>query len=213
MCFSAPVSFAASGIIGATGIATLKNVKSKKDIPFASVPIIFAAHQFMEGLIWLSYNGNPVISLANYIWLFIAISFWPVYFPLGVYLLEDKKNILRRKIILGLLILGVIVSIVAAWSITLAPITATVVCNSLFYGMGLPGFPWILIRMLQISYVIAGIGCMFFSSHKFIRFFGTMMIVFFLITYIFQYEVYFSVWCFFSAVLSISIYYFFRTRK
>lgn len=213
MCFSAPVSFAASGIVGAIGIATLKEVKNKRDIPFASVPFIFALHQLMEGLIWTAYDGGTPILLTNYLYLFIAIAFWPLYFPIGVYFLEEKKNKTRLKILRVLIVIGALVSLVSTWSMFLAPISVTVVCNSLFYGMGLPIFPWYAVRLLQMFYVISGVGCMFVSSHRFMKFFGIGMMVSFLITYIFHYQVYFSVWCFFSALLSISIYYFFKTRQ
>ena len=46
MCFSATASFAASGALGLVGAASLAKTKSKKEVPFAAVPLIFAVQQF-----------------------------------------------------------------------------------------------------------------------------------------------------------------------
>ncbi len=212
MCFSAPVSFAASGIIGATGIATLRKVKKKEEIPFASLPIIFAIHQFMEGIVWITQDGTIIRYMATYIFLFVAVSLWPFLMPMGVYLLESNENKIRKKIILSAVIIGTIVAIIALTLAIIAPISVHVVCNSLYYKVGIFGLPWYIPTLLQLSYTLAIVGSMFVSSHKFINLYGAIMTISFLITYIFYNQIYFSVWCFFAAILSISNYYFFKKR-
>ena len=49
MCFSATVNFVGSGVLGAIGAVTLTKVKHKRELLFASLPALFAVHQFIEG--------------------------------------------------------------------------------------------------------------------------------------------------------------------
>ena len=50
MCFSATANFVGSGVLGAIGVVTLTKVKHKRELLFASLPTLFAVHQFIEGL-------------------------------------------------------------------------------------------------------------------------------------------------------------------
>jgi hypothetical protein len=56
MCFSPTASFVAGVAISTVGVATLKNVKNKREIPFALVPLIFGIQQIIEGFVWLSFG-------------------------------------------------------------------------------------------------------------------------------------------------------------
>ena len=58
MCFSATSSFIGSGLIGTIGIATLRHVREPRALLFASVPMLFAVHQFTEGWVWLGLEGR-----------------------------------------------------------------------------------------------------------------------------------------------------------
>lgn len=66
VCFSATADSVAAGVIGSVGIATLTQVRTRRDVPFASLPLLFAAHQFTEGFVWLSLEGH--ISAAPVTW-------------------------------------------------------------------------------------------------------------------------------------------------
>ncbi|MGL4543652.1 MAG: DUF6629 family protein, partial [Polymorphobacter sp.] len=58
MCFSATASFVASGVIGTVGVATLRHVREPRTLLFALLPMLFAAHQFTEGWVWLGLEGR-----------------------------------------------------------------------------------------------------------------------------------------------------------
>ena len=58
MCFSATASFVASGVIASIGVATLRHVREPRALLFACVPLLFAVHQFTEGLVWLGLDGH-----------------------------------------------------------------------------------------------------------------------------------------------------------
>ena len=57
MCFSAAANFVGSGVLGAVGVFTLTKVKHRRELLFASLPTLFAIHQFTEGFVWLGLQG------------------------------------------------------------------------------------------------------------------------------------------------------------
>ncbi len=57
MCFSATANFVGSGVLGGLGIAILLQVKHRRELLFASLPTLFAIHQFTEGFVWLGADG------------------------------------------------------------------------------------------------------------------------------------------------------------
>jgi len=108
MCFSAPMSFAAAAGIGFIGVAATTRVSEKREIPLASVPLIFAAQQAVEGTLWLAL-GNEGLShwvspLAN-TFMVLALVAWPMWAPLAAGLVEPNR--LRRLAMGALLVLAV----------------------------------------------------------------------------------------------------------
>ena len=57
MCFSATANFVGSTALGAVGVVTLTKVKHRRELLFASLPLLFAIHQFIEGFVWLGLDG------------------------------------------------------------------------------------------------------------------------------------------------------------
>ena len=57
MCFSAVANFVGSGVLGTIGVVTLTRVKHRRELLFASLPTLFAIHQFIEGFVWLGLDG------------------------------------------------------------------------------------------------------------------------------------------------------------
>ena len=64
MCFSATANFVGSGVLGAVGVVTLTRVKHRRELLFASLPVLFAIHQFIEGFVWLGLDGilSPAVA-------------------------------------------------------------------------------------------------------------------------------------------------------
>ena len=63
MCYSATASFVASGVLAGTSLAISRVPKDKNTIPLAVIPAVFAAHQFIEGVIWLNQDKIGVGAL------------------------------------------------------------------------------------------------------------------------------------------------------
>ena len=57
MCFSAAANFVGSGALGAVGVITLTKVRHRRELLFASLPALFAIHQFIEGFVWLGLDA------------------------------------------------------------------------------------------------------------------------------------------------------------
>ena len=111
MCFSATASFSAGAILTVIGVASLKKVQHRSQIPFASIALIFAAQQFAEGILWLALPGLDIYHIdrvVTYFFLFFAQVLWPVWIPLAVLLLEKQQTRkFFQKILVGI---GLIVS-------------------------------------------------------------------------------------------------------
>lgn len=65
MCFSATASFTSSAIIGVIGVLTLAKSNQPKEWLFASIPLLFALHQFAEGAVWLALTGDGWLGRSN----------------------------------------------------------------------------------------------------------------------------------------------------
>jgi hypothetical protein len=59
MCFSPTASFVTVGITTAAAIASLTQVRGWRELPLASLPLIFAVQQSVEGFLWLMLPVDP----------------------------------------------------------------------------------------------------------------------------------------------------------
>lgn len=208
MCFSATASFVASAAIGSGGILTLTKVKKRSQLMFGLIPVIFAVHQFIEGIVWITAPGTES-GMANYIattmYIFIAYTFWPIYLPLSLFLLET--NAIRKKILAAVSCVGIIFSLYIAINLIKNGYSSAIsCCDHLRYLVQVPYetiVRWIYGALLWIALLF---GC----SSKIFTMYGFLMIFSYLASYFWFKETFESVWCFFAAILSISIYIFFR---
>jgi hypothetical protein len=107
MCFSAETSFAAAAILTVAGVVLVKKFYKSKVIFLALIPLFFGIQQFAEGILWeaLKHGEYPSTSslTAQYIFLFFADMFWPVWIPLAFGLVE---KVLWRKVVMWILMIS-----------------------------------------------------------------------------------------------------------
>lgn len=199
MCFSATASFTTGAILLSTWVITLYQVKDKSSIPFASIPLIFGIQQIIEGLVWISFNSSFFHSIVVYIFVLIAYVFWPIYTPIAIFFIEKER--IRRKILLFISALWTIVWIYIFINILNTWVNSSIVSNSICYNVPIP-YAFITFSLYFLSVCL----WIIVSSSKKIRFFGISVLLSFFIAHFFYPETSFSVWCFFSAALSIIIY-------
>src|SRR5271157_4095380 len=112
MCFSATVNFVGSGVLGAVGVVTLTKVKHKRELLFASLPTLFAIHQFIEGFVWLGLDGflSPAVTRdMGAAFVLYAQGLLPLLLPLSVFLFEPTAK--ARRTMLPFLIIGTLTTL------------------------------------------------------------------------------------------------------
>ena len=202
MCFSAPASFVAASGIGLAGAAAVSRASEKREIPLASVPLIFAAQQAIEGGLWLALGSEAlshwVPPLAN-AFMFSALVVWPVCAPLSAMLVEPHRG--RRLAMAAMLILAILLALRGVGGMWAQAYGACAVQNSMSYGNGLPYSP------LQFAgYVLVTCGPFLLSSHTALRMFGAIVVAGLIVSMSLYSFAYVSVWCFFAAAASLTIY-------
>lgn len=207
MCFSVTASFTAGAVLSVIGVATIKKVRTKAEIPLASIPLFFGIQQFIEGGVWLSfqYGFSFLNQIATYAYLGFAYVLWPILVPFSIGLLETDPH--RKSILYGFQFVGIAVGLYLLYFIVSFPVISHIANKSIVYSMpsqyGVP-----LVGM----YLLATCASCLFSSHRIINILGVLAVVSFAITYHFYTVSYVSVWCFFSAVLGGVVYFYFRRR-
>jgi hypothetical protein len=205
MCFSATVSFIASGALAVSGVAIARMPKSRSAIPLSLAPVIFATHQFIEGLLWLNHKGVLADSFkpaAVYAFLLIAYVLWPIFVPFSAYTLESGR--VRRVIMLLCLFTGMYAGLAALVGIIRGPVDASVVGHSFAYAIDIP-------RIFFTPYVIAVAIPFLVSSNKRLALFGVALAASCVAAmFIASSSTFPSVWCFYAATLSLLLYLLFR---
>ncbi len=207
MCFSVTASFVAGTVLSATGAVTIKKAKTKSEIPFATIPLLFGVQQFVEGAVWLSFQYSAQIfnQMATYAYLGFAYVLWPIFVPLSVGLLETDPR--RKNILYAFQFIGLAVGSYLMYFILSNPVASQIVNKSIVYSMP-SQYGVLLVGMYLLATCVSPL----LSSHRVINILGVLVGVSFAATYYFYTASYVSVWCFFAAVLSVTIYLYFRKR-
>ena len=207
MCFSATASFVAGISLSAIGVLTLKKVSRRAEIPFAMIPLIFGIQQIIEGMLWLSFRYEaPLLNVTmTYAFTMFSHVLWPMYVPFAIGLVETVAW--RKKVMMVFQLIGVTVGLYLFYLVIKYPVTSEIDKNMVYVS---PHFYEAAVMVLYLAATCAG---SFFSSHKFIRLFGVLALVLFMVAIWFYTVAFFSVWCFFAAILSAVIYLHFSSGK
>ena len=209
MCFSAAVNFAGSGVLATVGVATLTRVKHRRELLFASLPVLFAIHQFIEGFVWLGLDGilSPKITHnMGAAFMLYAQGLLPFLLPLSVILFEpDAKS---RKRMQPFLAVGALTTLYILWALTAYPTQIFVKGNSIEYINQATNN-----MTVAVFYVIATCGSLLFSKIKDMIIFGIANMAILLVVMAFKRYAFTSLWCAYAAVASVIILaYFWKSR-
>jgi hypothetical protein len=202
MCFSATANFVGSGVLGAIGVVTLTKVKHRRELLFASLPTLFAIHQFIEGFVWLGLDGilSPTITHnMGEAFVLYAQGLLPFLLPLSVFLFEPNHSIGRRRM-MPFLILGALTTLYMLWGLASYPLQIYVQQNSIVYIN-----PATNNTTLAVLYVIATCGSLFFSKVRAMVLFGAANLAILLVVMAFKRYAFTSLWCAYAAAASIII--------
>lgn len=200
MCFSAEASFTGAAVLGGIAYLNLRMMTTKQQLALALIPAFFGIQQFSEGVLWLTAGQNfqPqfIAEGAQYTFLFFAFLFWPIWIPFSLYSVE--KIAWRKQLIFACLAAGVLFDINVIRIAMQYPVNARVMDHSIQYVSSIPSQVYFYAPIVLLP-------C-FISSYKSMWIFAVLTTVSFIAAMYIYTESFTSVWCFFSAIISICIY-------
>lgn len=206
MCFSAEASFVASGGLFAAGIYTVHKALQSRDksfIPLALVPWLFALQQLAEGFVWIFMESGNALAMRtfSFIFLFFAMFFWPFWVPFALAVFDLPRRIMFTV----LTFIGVVLGLILYVPYLADPemLSLRIVNYSICYCAVKPWFS----MATAIAYLILTVGSLLLASYDQIKILGIIIGFTAIISYYFYTVAFISVWCFFSAIVSIYIAY------
>jgi hypothetical protein len=205
MCFSATGSFGVAAVIAGIGAVAVAQKKPPSHRMLAAVPLMFAAQQVAEGIVWLTIhdpNKRVATLAAAVVFLAFALVVWPVWVPLSLLKAERKPH--RRRALAVLACCGGVVSVYAGQMLLRRPPSAHVAGHSIAYSYGTDA-PALLLALYIPGYILPSIVPFFVSSVSKAKTMGVVLAVAFAATMVMQRQALTSVWCFFAAILSVFV--------
>ena len=209
MCFSATANFVGSAVLGTIGVATLAQVRHRREALFAAMPLLFAAHQLIEGFVWLGLDNvlpSYVAHDAGAAFVLYAQGLLPFLLPLSVYLIEPTRH--RQRRMLWFVLLGGILMLYLLWGLTAYPLQVSARSHSIVYFN-----PVTTTKVVAVLYVIATCGALLFSGFRYLIALGIANLAGLLVVMVVMAYAFTSIWCAYAAVISVLIYFHFRRRR
>jgi hypothetical protein len=209
VCFSATADFTGSVVLGTIGVATLKEVTRPRELLLASMPCLFALHEFVEGFVWLGLDGRlsqQVAHNAGAAYVLYAQGILPFLLPFSIYLIEPTKR--QRRRMLGFVILGGVLALYLLWGLTAYPLAISEQEHSILYINVITNTD-----LVALLYVVATCGALFFSGFGDLVLLGWANLIGLLTVMMVKRYAFTSVWCAYAAAVSIIIYFFFRRSR
>ncbi|MBK7888458.1 MAG: hypothetical protein IPJ86_14630 [Bacteroidetes bacterium] len=204
MCFSSTASFIAGSVLAVAGAASLRVIHHTDQRPLAMIPFIFSIQQFLEGFLWMAHTNHSYSDWEmpfTYSFLFFAQVIWPFWVPFAFYKEEQNSN--HKKILKGLLYAGCLSSLYLLFCLLRFPVHSNVISGHMQYTLSFPEYPSLFI---QFVYFIATVMPPFIASKKKRSAIGSLLFISFAVTFLFFPDYLISVWCYFAALISITVY-------
>ena len=210
MCFSPEASFAAGGALVPVGVYCLRAAwkKSPRLLPLAAVPVLLAVQQVSEGCVWIALlrDDPDAVRLPALVFLFFAFAFWPFWFPVVAAAGETRPA--RRLWLAGFAILASGWFWVLYYPVLVDPadrLTVSVAHHSIRYSTSLPVDGGVSRTVVRVFYLLSmavplTIGPKLVGPLPGLLLAASAAVAAVVFEYAFA-----SVWCFFAAVLGLSI--------
>lgn len=208
MCFSATASFTAAAGLAGIGALALSRVQRPAEVSYGMIPSLFAVQQAIEGGLWLALpRGEPhLVDILTHSYAFFSHVLWPIFVPIAVLLIEPDRR--RRSILVLLALAGGVAGLYLLYFWGVEPTTATSGGGHMLYIS-----PHFFIGPILTLYVIGTCASSLVSSHSAVRWFGIAAGVSLAAAGVFYRLWFISVWCFFAAVLSVTVLLYFRRAR
>jgi hypothetical protein len=209
MCFSPEADFAAGAVIAAVGVQTLRRVHTSRELIIGSLPLLFGAHQLVEGFVWLGLDGqvsSTVGRTATEAYIVYAHAVLPAIVPLGFVLLEPDRR--RARWLWPLAGLGMLLGAYLLWQVTAYPVGAQEQAHCIDYATHTPND-----YVIAVLYVAVTCGPALLSSRPYLRWFGLLSLLGVIATAIVRVDELTSLWCVYAAFVSLLILEHFRRQR
>ncbi len=220
MCFSASASFTAASFLVPAGIYCIYSaweLKRHHYFMLAFVPVFFGIQQAIEGGVWLSMAANSEYwrQIFSVGFVFFSHFWWPFWIPLAAYFIARNRRCSRAYIKLGFAVVGFGLGLAGFIPFLYdGNMVQTNMCaNSIQYnyqtiydglvGTSIPKYMYIAIIILPLL----------ISRDWALKILGGLIFLSVVATFLFYSYAFNSVWCFFSAVISMYIIYIIRRKK
>ncbi len=198
MCFSVQADVAVGLALVPVAVLALREVRCRRELPFAALPAVFALHQLVEAVVWLGLDGDVsahVQSLAAFTYLFIALPLLPTLLPIAVLLLEPQGF---RARVLPFLAVGLLVTAWLTYGLLDGPVRVVRHAHALEYDTGVQYG-----NTFAALYVVAVIGPALVSGYRSIVAFGAINLVGLVAVAVLFVSAFDSLWCVLAAVVSV----------
>ncbi len=179
--------------------------KIKKQYLLAAIPFIFGLQQFSEGVLWLTLP-KPELHLlqkyATYSFLIFAQIIWPILVPISILVLEkNKTRIVTLKVLVGI---GLTIGIYLTFCLIRFQVSASIESHHILY---IQHYPVSIRNGSIVLYALATIVPPLFSSIRGMWLLGLTILVSYIFSALFYEHYVLSVWCFFSSIISLAVYF------
>lgn len=208
MCFSVEADLAAGIGLLPVAVLSLREVRTAREVPFAALPAIFAAHQLVEAVVWLGVEGQVSAQLANaaaLIYALLAFPLLPLLVPVAVLLLEPHTRRLRAAPFVAV---GAVVAAYLLRATLSGPVEVTEHPYALEYTVGIEHAAWV-----TAGYVAAVVGPQLLSGYRSIVVFGLVNLVGLTAVGLVYREAFASLWCVLAAISSVLAWLHMRGRR
>lgn len=215
MCFSASVSYSAAAVLVGTGVYAVQQAR-RLHRPYwmwALVPVFFGLQQAFEGRVWQELDAGDAGAAVPFAlgFHFFSHFLWLWWFPLSSYLVEPGK--IRKRIFGGCAMFGAFAGTLIFSVMIFHPewMSVGVREHSITYDFSVPFRSSNYLPITPAAlYALTILVPLLLSSHRLIRVFGVLVILSSVLTSEVYGYAYVSVWCFFTAVLSLYLVYMIR---
>ncbi len=211
MCFSTTASFTATAFLIPTGIYACKLARQKDSryLPLGLIPVLFGIQQGFEGIEWLGLLNHQANLIHSAALGFLFFSHW-LWLPwLGFAVLMMPEPVRFKKIILAIVVLGFLfgASLYLPFLFVPEQFSVTLTQGSIDYQTPLiydQFFPRSICRLIYLLIIVVPLWLSPLWSLKIYG--GVIALALIATAWLYHYAV-ISVWCFFAAILSVSIVY------
>lgn len=213
MCFSATASFVTAVALTPIGLGALQLARRqpRRLLPLAAMPLLFALQQSLEGLVWLGLDGEAPAALvlpASLAYLGFAFALWPVWLPwCALRLAAGQAARWQRRLMRLLWGMGwlLAVSLAVPLLANASEVTPLIRHGSIDYQVRLPWAELLGHQPVSLLYgLIVCLPLLCTPSHR-LRWLCVGLAVSFAVAQLAFLHAFSSVWCYFSAVLSLLV--------